>query len=69
MFTAEDLTNVLVLERVLGARRFGHFDHDAANVTGPAETNARRGATLLTRSVDGIAVSIDPTTRDSVPTF
>ncbi|MFF7058088.1 hypothetical protein ACFY89_15540 [Achromobacter spanius] len=48
MFRSDDLMTVLALECTLGGRRYGHFDHDAANVTGPHSGGTRKAAVLPT---------------------
>lgn len=74
MFRTEDLTNVLSLERVLGGRRYGHFDHDASNMCGPfSQTGSERAPVLRVMATDssrtGLVVYQDPVTGEYLPKF
>lgn len=42
MLDLPNVLQVLALERALGGRRYGHFDHDAANVEGPCPPSGIR---------------------------
>jgi hypothetical protein len=68
MFRPDDLIKVLKLECALGGRRYGHFDHDAANITGPFAPKARSGALLPLVDV-GVGELIDPVTGEYLSTY
>lgn len=68
MFRPDDLIKVLKLECALGSRRYGHFDHDAANITGPRATQMRAGA-ILPLGEEGVGARKDPSTGEYVSTY
>lgn len=68
MFRPDDLLKVLKLECALGGRRYGHFDHDAANITGPHGAQKRR-ATPLQLDSAGVRFRRDPETGEHLPTY
>ncbi|WP_175145425.1 hypothetical protein [Paraburkholderia phenoliruptrix] len=68
MFRPDDLMTVLELECALGGRRYGHFDHDAANITGPNEPSARGGAVLRVGLV-GIGENLDKKSGEYLSTY
>ncbi len=68
MFRPDDLMTVLELECALGGRRYGHFDHDAANITGPNAPSVRSSAILRVGPV-GIGEKLDKTNGEYLSTY
>lgn len=68
MFRPDDLFKVLKLECALGGRRYGHFDHDAANITGPRGTQ-KRSSVLLQPDSAGVRFRKDPKTGEYLPNY
>lgn len=68
MFRPNDLLKVLKLECALGGRRYGHFDHDAANVTGP-RSSLRHTTAILTVDPNGTRVRKDSATGEYLPNY
>lgn len=68
MFRTDDLMTVLELESALGGRRYGHFDHDAANFTGPNARSVRSGSVLRVGPV-GVREIIDTTSGEHLSNF
>lgn len=68
MFRTDDLIEVLRIECALGGRRYGHFDHDAANITGPRDYLSQPEVALPVME-SGLGVSKDPATGEYLSTY